>query len=435
MITMNQLRVLPLLLSVGLSACAANTETPAQQAPLPAVEESKSLLARSTTPAITAPEYGTFAKDRNTVAIALYKQIASTYSGNLVYSPQSVSTALGMAYAGAAGSTKSEMARALGFSQPDALVHAGFNMLDADLAGRGTAGGKGADGGAFRFNVANGVFADKTLAAKATFLDTLALNYGAGVKRLDYAGAPDVARAQINAWVAQKTEDQIKNLLPQGSISTDTRMTLVNAVYMNAAWETPFDDKLSSDGSFVAASGSVTVPFMKRSGKIRFAKVAGATIVELPYDKSGLSMVLVLPPEGGLSTLESVMTEATLAAMISAVAPDDAELVLPRFKIAGASVSLKQTLGALGMNQAFSAEADFSAISGEKLHIGDVIHKAMIDVGEKGTVAAAATAVTFDRTSAVRNYINFNRAFLFAVRDQKSGAFLFMGRLVDPSKN
>ena len=435
MITMNQLRVLPLLLSVGLSACAANTETPAQQAPLPAVEESKSLLARSTTPAITAPEYGTFAKDRNTVAIALYKQIAKGANGNIVYSPHSVATALAMTYAGSAGTTKSEIAKALSFTQSDAVLHAGFNQLTADLSGRGAAGGKGADGGPFRFNVANGLFAARTLDFKAPFLDALALNYGAGVKRMNYAQEPEAARAQINQWVLSQTEGEIKDLLARGTVTGATRLTLVNAVYMNAAWAKPFNPVLSLAGAFEAESGRTQVKYMRDERFASYAKVGDSEMLELPYDQSGLSMLLVLPKAGPIAAAEMGFSDGDFHALVAALASRKVNLLLPKFRIAGDSVSLKESLGALGVKAAFG-DADFSAMVGEPLVVSDVIHKAMIDVGEKGTVAAAATAVVAVGSAAPVDppiVVSFDRPFLFAVRDQKSGVILFMGRVAVPS--
>lgn len=416
---------------MGLVACGAESRTP-EDIKLPQIEEAKSSLARSTTPAISDADYKVFSKARNQTALALFKTLSSAASGNLVYSPHSVSTALAMTYAGAANTTKTQMAAALGFAQNDATLHAGFDRLDQDLGSRGKLG-KGADGKAFRLNVANAIFAAKSLAFRAPFLDTLATNYGAGVKLLPYETAPEASRSTINQWVLAKTEGEIKDLLPVGSIKSDTRFTLVNAVYMNAAWAQPFDQNSTADRTFHAPTGDVTTKFMRAERTIRTANLDGGFAIELPYDKSDLSMVIAMPASGQLGAFEGALDEAAWSSLIDRLADKAVSLSLPRFRIAGEGISLVELLKKHGMNQAFTSDADFSALSDEKILVGDVLHKAMIDVGEKGTVAAAATAVIGEVTSVPQNVIAIDQPFVFAIRDIKSGTLLFVGHVKDPT--
>jgi len=351
--------------------------------------------------------------------------------GNRFYSPHSISIALAMTWAGARGETETQMADTLHFTLPQAREHAALNALDLELASRGEHA-QGADGGVFRLHIVNAIWGQTGYAFAPPFLDTLAADYGAGLRLLDFVGAPDPSRITINDWVAYQTEDRIRDLLPQGSINPDTRLVLTNAIYFNAAWATPFPPSETADGRFTLVDGSdKTVPMMHGRPTGGHATGDGLVAVELPYDDERLSMVLIVPDAGRFAEVEADLAGRTTAAL-AALQAADLDLSMPRFGFEF-ELGLRATLAAMGMPVAFSDNADFSGISDGQLTIHDVLHKAWLTVNEAGTEAAAATAVIVGPTSAPEHFtVDVDRPFFFAIRDRPTGALLFLGRVVDP---
>ena len=403
----------------------------------PDIATALSSLARVVDPQVPTADGTILASDNAAFAFAAYKQLAATNT-NLVFSPASISIALAMTYAGAAGNTASEMAQALHFSLPSAQLHPAFDALDLALASRGQ-GKLGADGGPMRLRTVNAVWAERTYTFRTDFLDTLAANYGAGVNLLDFINAPDPSRLTINAWVAEQTENKIQDLLPPNSIDGLTRLVLTNAVYFNAAWKAPFDPNKTHDGSFTLLdSSSVTVKFMSAELYGTLA-MQGTNFVaaSLPYADDRLSLVLVVPDAGKFSQVEASLDASSLGTLVAGLTSQAVSIYLPRFKVE-TGADLVNPLKALGMTSAFiPGTADFSGMDGtRKLYISDVIHKAFIDVAEKGTEAAAATGVVVGTSAAPPGlWVSATRPFLYFLRDQPTGAILFMGRVLDPSKN
>jgi serpin B len=264
------------------------------------------------------------------------------------------------------------------------------------------------------------------------FLDTLAVNYGAGLHVLDFLGDPDGSRTVINDWVEDRTNDRIEDLLPQGSITVDTRLVLTNAIYFSAAWDDPFEPGDTRPAPFTLADGStVDVPTLHQTSQsYRYGEGDGFRAAELPYDGEQLSMVVVVPDD--LASFEASMTGATLAQITDSLEGAEVELALPKFDF-DAPLGLKEHLMALGMKDAFLA-ADFSGIDGTRnLVITDVLHKGFVAIDEKGTEAAAATAVIIGETSVPEHrQLTVDRPFVFLIRDIPTGAILFVGRVVDP---
>ena len=351
---------------------------------------------------------------------------------NVFFSPYSISLALAMAYAGAHGTTETQMASAMHYTLPQARLHPALDALDLALASRGQ-GAKGDDGKAFRLRVTNSMWGAPQTTFAPAYLDTLAQNYGAGVRLTDFAANPEAARGTINTWVDQQTEDRIKELLPVGSIDEATRLVLVNAIYFNAGWLTPFEKELTRASTFHGAAGDASVQLMRQGGELSYAKGAGWQAVSLPYDGNELSFVAVLPDQ--LASFETAFSAEQAAAIASSLAPTYAEIELPKFKIEGASFSLKKALQARGMTDVFDdAKADLSGITAtDRLHVSDVVHQAFVSVDESGTEAAAATAVIAAGTSAHTGdpiVVTFDHPFVFFVRDNATGAILFLGRVV-----
>ena len=401
------------------------------------IGSASSALERVLDPQVPTADSTELASDNAAFAFDVYKQLILK-NNNLVFSPASISIALAMTYAGAAGSTASEMAQTLHFTLPSARLHPAFNALDQALTSRGQ-GYLGADGGPMRLNIVNTTWAEKTYTFKTSFLDTLAQNYGAGVNLVDFINAPDPARLAINAWVAEQTENKIMDLLAPGTITSSTVLVLTNAVYFNAAWATPFDPGNTHDGSFTLLdSSSVTTKFMNAT--LPSAPATQGTnyvAVSLPYQDTRLSLVLVVPDSGKFSQVESALDATALSTLAAGLTSQRVVLSLPRFKIE-TGAGLAQLLKSLGMKAAFEpGTADFSGMDGTRsLFISDVIHKAFIDVAEKGTEAAAATAVVIGNSSMPSGLqVYATRPFLYFLRDQPTGAILFMGRVLDPTQS
>jgi serpin B len=419
------------LLSTALAGCGDGEKS------TPPVDTTKSPIQRVANPTVAPADSAQLASDNAAFAFDVYKQLILTNT-NLIFSPASISIALAMTYAGAAGTTASEMASTLHFTLPPAQLHPAFDALDLALTSRGQ-GKLGADGGPMQVNIVNALWAEKTYAFRSDFLDTLAANYGAGVNLLDFLNAPDPSRLAINVWVAGQTNNKIQDLLPQGSVDSSTKLVLTNAVYLNAAWKAPFDPNNTHDGSFTLLDGStVTATFMGAALPGALA-VQGTNFVAaaLPYADDNLSLLVVVPDAGQFSQVESSLDSTALATLVAGLTSQQVILSLPRFKIE-TGADLVDLLKAMGMTSAFiSGVADFSGMDGtQNLFIGDVVHKAFIDVAEKGTEAAAATGVLMSGSGAPTGLlINADRPFLYFLHDQPTGAILFMGRVLDPSQN
>ncbi|MGQ9683853.1 MAG: serpin family protein [Anaerolineae bacterium] len=372
--------------------------------------------------------------DGNTVfALALYQTL---YDGkaNLFCSPYSISQALAMTYAGARGATAQEMAAALRFSLPPEQLHPAFNALDQALASRGE--GSKDEGERFRLRIANALWGQKDFAFQPAFLDLLAENYGAGLRLVDFQRAPEPARQTINRWVEEQTEQKIKDLLPEGSIDDLTRLVLSNAIYFNAGWRYPFKKDATQDGAFNMLDGStVTVPLMQQSEDLAYAAGPNYQLVQLPYVGGELSMVILLPAEGQFEAFARGLDAAQLETMLQGVQSAQVTLTLPRFRYES-QAQLKDALTRLGMGGAFEDTADFSGMTGKRdLCIDDVYHKAFVAVDEEGTEAAAAMAVVMRLTSAPAEQVEMrvDRPFLFLIRDNETGAILFLGHVVNPA--
>ena len=417
------------LLSFALLACGSKSEPPT-------FPMAKSSATRVMDPQVSTADSATFAADNEAFALSAYHQMTAG-AGNLVFSPASISIALAMTYAGAAGTTASEMAAALHFSLPPERLHPAFDALDLALASRGQ-GFKGADGGPMRVDVVNAAWAERTFTFLPAYLDILATSYGAGINLLDFVNAADSSRQTINAWVASQTNDKIQNLLPEGSVDSMTRLVLTNAVYLNAAWQTPFDPTNSYDGgSFTLLDNSTVTTRMMSAGlgNIPAVKGTGFVAAALPYDDERLSLLLVIPDAGTFTAFEAALDQPTLDGIVASLSPQPVALSIPPFKIE-TEQKLVGLLQGLGMTSAFTPGlADFSGMDGGlDLYISDVIHKAYIAVAEKGTEAAAATAVVI-RNAALPSglYVTANRPFLYFLRDEPTSAVLFMGRVVNPN--
>jgi serpin B len=372
----------------------------------------------------------------------LYRLLAQGASdGNVVFSPASIVTALAMTYAGAGGTTAQEMAATLHFSLTGDALHKAFNSLDTTLESRSwqQKSAEGKDEGVL-IKTANSLWAQKDLTFEQAFLDTLAADYGAGVRLVDYQNAAEAARQAINKWVSENTNAKIPELIGQGVLDALTRLVLVNAVYLDATWANQFDPHSTADGDFTTLAGDkITAKMMSQAEAMPYAAGDGWKAVELPYLRDELAMLLIVPDSGKFADVEGQLGTGLMDDVVGRLTSDhEVALTLPKFKFR-TQASLTQALGQLGMKTAFDPNAaDFSGMTKEaSLYISDVIHEAYINVDEEGTEAAAATAVVMRLTAAMPTeqiQLTIDRPFLFAIRDRATGAILFLGRVTDPTK-
>jgi serpin B len=366
-------------------------------------------------------------------AFDLYREL-SDGTGNLFYSPYSISAALAMTYAGARGETEQQMADTLHYILSQDRLHPAFNALDLALISRGE-GAEGKDGEGFRLNIVNATWGQEDYKFLQDYLDILAADYDAGIRLLDFVNAAEEARVTINDWVAGETEDRIKDLIPPGIIDAMTRLVLTNAIYFNAAWSNPFPEEMTQDGTFNLIDGSeITVPMMVQTESFGYAEGDGYQAVELLYDGEELSMVILLPESGEFETFEGSVDADLVKEIIADLEDREVALSMPKFEFES-EFSLADTLIEMGMPVAFSAAADFSGMTGNRdLSIAEVLHKSFVAVDEAGTEAAAATAVVVELTAApeLPVTVTVDRPFVFLIRDIETGAVLFLGRVMNP---
>lgn len=379
------------------------------------------------------------AKGDSEFALALYGKVKGT--GNVLVSPASARIALAMTYAGAKGDTAAQMAKVLAFPN-DPKTHDALGAIVRQWqswASVKVPSSPEVPVQPFTLRVANRLFGQKGRAFLPGYLTLLSDKYAAPLEQVDFKTAAEPARKLINQWVEDHTEKRIKDLVPPPAVTPDTRLVLVNALYFKADWAVQFDKAQTQEAEFFTTpTAPVKVPMMNKSSFYMYAETADAQILEIPYLAAPVAMTFVLPrAKDGLAKLESGLSPAALAGWTSKLSSERVAVRLPKFKIESEFL-LGRTLGALGMTDALDAKkADFSGIDGTKeLYIGDVIQKTFCAVDEKGTEAAAATAVVAragaGAPSAPPKDFIADHPFLFLIRDTKTGSLLFVGRLAKP---
>ncbi len=380
----------------------------------------------------TPEDKTTVARDSNQFALDLFGRLDK--QSNLFFSPASISTALAMTYTGARGQTAEQMAKVLHFQLDAKRLHPAFAALLWEMQGQGKPS-------SCRLSIANALWGHKDTHFLPEFLQETNDNYGAALQQVDFAQAEE-ARRTINGWVAQHTADKIKDLLQPGDVTPEARLVLTNAIYFKGDWLRPFKGNDTFDQSFhVTAKKDEIVKMMHQTGQfLHFTDEAKTfQLLEMPYKDSELSMVVLLPTQvDGLAQLEKKLDAESLAKWLEKARPTQVQVMLPKFTTRS-RLSLADRLQEMGMTAAFrSGEADFTGMTHDKppLYLSAVIHEAWVDVNEKGTEAAAATAVVARAAAApVQEKLIIFRAdhpFLFLIRDTRSGSILFLGRMSNP---
>ena len=350
-------------------------------------------------------------------------------AADTVFSPASVASALRMALCGARGRTAAELARALhlnGSSRPEDAAVSGLSLVSA-----------GKDGGSAVFRAPNTAWIQSGLPLRAEFTERL--NRAAATPaRTDFTAAPDAARDEINRVIAGQTEGKITGLLPPGAITALTRLVLASAVYLKAAWADPFPDRATADAPFYPdgpGRPGLAVPTMRGTASRAYLRGDGYQAVLLPYQDIGLAMAVLLP-DGPLAALRPKVAAAGLGGLLAGTSRHQVTLSMPRFRLE-AAFDLIPALRRLGVAEAFGDHADFGGITeAEPLQIGAVAHKAYVDVDERGTEAAAATAVVMRTLAAMRPppavTMLVDRPFLFAIVDTVTSLPVFLGQVSRP---
>jgi serpin B len=328
----------------------------------------------------------------NKFALDVYRSLSKDKTENVFFSPMSISFALAMAYAGARGETREQMADAMHFDLPNNQLHLAFSELRRSIEDIDESKVYG-DGQVFKMNLANSIWCQKGYAFKSDYINLLINYYSSGLKLVDFNRSPEECRREINDWVSRKTEEKIQNLIPPGGVDRLTRLILANAVYFYAGWEIPFWKNSTQDGDFSLLNGEkVNVSMMNMVERIGYLKRRGFQAVSLPYVGERFSMQIILPNIQRFEEFERKLDSKLINRIHSRAKTVKVDLTMPKFSF-DSTLSLLDTLVSLGMKDAFSDKADFSGMEDTKeLYIHDVYHKAYISVDEKGTEAAAATA-------------------------------------------
>jgi len=384
------------------------------------------------------PDLPKLVEGNSQFACDLYTKVAAGGDQNIFLSPYSISTALGMTYAGARGNTEKQMAATLHFDLPQDRLHAAFSSLGAALGVDTPPVGEGKPP-SFQLVTANGLWKQKNVAFLDAFLAGAKKNYAAELRDADFKTAFEPARLAINDWVANQTLDKIKDLIAPGVLKPNTRMVLANAIYFKAAWQNPFGKAATQDGPFTLGDGkTVQTPLMREKKRLTYFEDDTLQAVQLPYVRDQLSMLVLVPRKpDGLPALEKQLSAKMFVDITAAAKLRLVDLTLPRFKTT-AHFSLADTLAGMGMAEAFSDDANFSGMTGDQtLYISAVEHQAFVNVDEEGTEAAAATAGVMAGKGAPRPEdavtVKVDRPFFFLVRHNATGAIVFMGRVTNPA--
>jgi serpin B len=405
------------------------------------------------------------AASNNTFALNLYHML-HTDDENLFCSPYNLWSLIIVAYAGARGNTATELQQALYVDPPSneqaesvcsferfltTSRYSRYELEEQEFGGRPASP-------IFHLYIAKAFCGQSGMSLTPDFLTTLTEEYGIEMQWYDFVQQYEEARNAINQWVNEQTQKQIPSILPPGSLNADTQLVLASAIYFKAKWLYPFDEENTEDGPFHLLSGdTITVPMMSETFDhgIRFQQTETCTAFLLPYegipqdakrdqerafDQWGCAdMLIIMPNPGTFQQFEQTLTNETLNDILANMSPgfEKVHVIMPRFRLQN-TFELKEVLQQLGIHDAFElGTADFSGISvTPPLAVSEVYHAAMVNVDEKGTEAAASSAMVMATlsVSSPPPVLKIDHPFLFVIRDTTTGAFLFMGHVLDPSQ-
>jgi serpin B len=365
----------------------------------------------------------------NLFAFDLYARYRSQ-SGNLFFSPHSISSALAMTYEGAKGQTAEEMRLVLHLPEDIEKVRSGFEGINKEINRASKM---------YRLTTANALWAQKDYPFVEEYFTTIEKYYGGKATNLDFITETERSRVTINNWVEDKTYKRIKDLIPKGVLDPMTRMVLTNAIYFKANWSSQFEAENTRDAKFKLGTGKETdVRMMHQTHYYNYGETDDLQILEMDYLGNELSMLVLLPKENDIAAIESVLSKEKIAEWKKDMMSAEVIVSFPKFKFE-TKYFMSSDLKAMGMPTAFSElDADFTGMSPtDELYISEVIHQTFVEVAEYGTEAAAATAVVMKATSARPSeepkFFTADHPFIFIIQQKSTGNILFMGRMSDPS--
>ncbi len=447
------------------------------------------LLAGCTTATQSQKKFSVATAATNQLGLELYRQLAASNPGeNIILSPLSIQSALAVAYAGADGETRTEMASVLHFPADDATLAASLESLQ-DALGEAVKKAHGAKDGyadiyrrqkesiqkqlqelmakgeavppawdgilpfldelikdfdsqSTALRMANGIFGQTGYEYREPFLNFVRDRYGSPLQQFNFAADANAARLGINAWVASQTENQIRDALPAGSVNANTRLVLLNALYFKAYWNIPFVKEYTYDLPFqVRGTQMADVPIMRQTAIMGYTRRNGYTVVALPYLGGDLQFLILLPDDPtGVDALAAKITPKLLGDFAK-LNPRKVNLLFPRFNIEPPALALANMLQAIGLKTVFDlppGSANFDRIAAHQpdhyLALNDILHKTSLLLDEYGTVATASSvgqvvSIGIEEREAV---VVVDHPFLFAIQHRDSGACLFLGRVTDP---
>ena len=366
----------------------------------------------------------------NQFALEMFSNLSND-KDNLFFSPYSIFTALGMTYEGARGSTADEMRSVFHFPADNQTRWSLFKGLIERINAKDPK---------YQLSTANAMWVHQDFGLLDDYITAVRTYYKADAFNVDYKQKAEDARVRINTWVEDQTNGKIKDLIPQGVLDNLTRLVLTNAIYFKGDWLMEFNQSLTKQTDFHPGPGkTVQVPMMERNdddSKFNYADSDGVQILEMKYAGEKLSMLVLLPKNEDAGSIEKMLTTGKLHEWRGKLQDQRVDVYLPKFKLE-TKYFLKGTLVKMGMPAAFSDAADFSGMDGMKdLYISEVIHQAFVSVDEKGTEAAAATAVVMElgAIGPANPVFNADHPFIFIIQDRETGNILFMGKVVDPTK-
>lgn len=416
------------LLAALTPACGAESAESLQGKPEPPGSDVSGTRAVTQLTAALEP----VVRGHNAFALDVYARVAGVSESNVFMSPLSIEAALALVERGTAGETANEFKRALHVEGDEATYHREFGRLLRDLGGQH-------EGRGYELHIANGLFLNETFDVHAEYVDQVKEDYETHVQRVVF---PEPALADVNGWISEQTHGFIPELfdffLPM------TQAAMANAIYFEGQWAQPFDAESISDSSFrISADETKQVPMMTQSAEFSCGGDERTRVIELDYAGQDLSMVVFVPGDGTdlfgesayapLATLEADLSAARIDTLLSTLDSQKVTLTLPKFK-ARSAFDLIALLKQMGIEQAFGDRADFSRLADAHLKVGQALHEAYVEVDERGTRAAAATAVTVFTRSAQPRFV-VDQPFVFMIRDKLTNSILFMGRIMDPTKN
>jgi serpin B len=390
------------------------------------------VIAARQLPAALQPDAAAVVAANNQFACDIYAKTAAGTQSNAVFSPFSISTALAMLEAGAAGTTDDELRAALHFTLPASQLGPAYGALLTSLD-------TGRNYGAYTLATADRLFGQQGFPFQQPYLDTTNHDFHAPLQPADFMNDPEGSRTTINDWVSSQTDAKIPELFPAGSITSDTRLVLANAILFKGDWDTQFDPQHTQTATFHVAGGAdVSTPLMHASLPIALGSLGTtAQLGILPFRGKDLALVIIVPNDpDGLPAVEAQLSGDALSSAIAAAQSfgEPIDITLPKFTVTQ-NQDLIPILQSLGIHAVFAPDvADLSGIDGSRdLSVNTVVHDAMITVDEQGAEAAAATGVGVVDTSAPAP-LRADHSFVFVLYDNVTGSFLFMGRVLDPTR-